>query len=237
MWQANVFTAFPEAFPGNLGVSMIGKALQRAKWELNLIDLKKFPAKYDRIDDTVCGGGPGMVLSPLTFEKAFESLPQNSRNMRKIYFSPRGRSLTQKDINQISKESGVIMLCGRYEGADQRIIDSYGMEEVSVGDFVLLGGEVAAMVIIEACVRLLDGIVGDAKSIEDDSFQCCLLEHDQYTKPQNFNGRAVPEILLSGNHEKIEKFRSDQAKDLTKKRRFDLWAKYIEQEMQSLRKI
>ena len=147
MWQAHVFTAFPEAFPGNLGVSSIGKALQEGRWSLNLVDLHKFPVKYDRIDDTPYGGGPGMVLSPITFEKAFNNLPENAKNLRKIYFSPRGRQLKQSDMEQISREDGVIMLCGRYEGVDQRIIDYYEMEEVSIGDFVLLGGEVAAMTI------------------------------------------------------------------------------------------
>ena len=227
MWQANVFTAFPEAFPGNLGVSSIGKALQEGQWSLNLVDLHKFPVKYDRIDDAPYGGGPGMVLSPITFEKAFDSLPENAKNLRKIYFSPRGRQLNQIDIEQISREDGVIMLCGRYEGVDQRIIDYYGMEEVSIGDFVLLGGEVAAMTIIEACVRLLPGSVGDAESIADDSFQNCLLEHDQYTKPQKFKELDVPDVLLCGDHEKVKNFRLEQSKILTLHRRFDLWTRYI----------
>ena len=233
IWQANVFTAFPEAFPGNLGVSRIGKSLQRGDWQLNLIDLKQFPAKNDRIDDTPCGGGPGMVLSPITFEKAFNSLPKNAQMLRKIYFSPRGRQLKQNDIEQISREDGVIMLCGRYEGVDQRIIDAYEMEEISIGDFVLLGGEVAAMVIIESCVRLLEGIVGDCESIADDSFQNFLLEHDQFTKPQIFQNRSVPKELLSGNHEKIFEQRLNQSKILTSTRRPDLWAKYVAEKMKN----
>ncbi len=231
IWRANVFTAFPEAFPGNLGVSTIGKSLRRGDWQLNLIDLKQFPAKNDRIDDTPCGGGPGMILSPITFEKALHSLPKNDQSLRKIYFSPRGRQLSQCDIEKISHEDGVIMLCGRYEGVDQRIIDIYEMEEISIGDFVLLGGEAVAMVIIESCVRLLDGIVGDNESITDDSFQNFLLEHDQYTKPQNFQGHMVPEELLSGNHEKIFELRLDQSKILTSTRRPDLWAKFVANKM------
>ena len=234
MWQAHVFTAFPEAFPGNLGVSSIGKALQEGRWSLNLVDLHKFPVKYDRIDDTPYGGGPGMVLSPITFEKAFNNLPENAKNLRKIYFSPRGRQLKQSDMEQISREDGVIMLCGRYEGVDQRIIDYYEMEEVSIGDFVLLGGEVAAMTIIEGCVRLLPGIVGDAESIADDSFQDCLLEYNQYTKPQKFKEMEIPSIFLSGDHEKVKNFRLDQAKIFTLRRRFDLWAKYISEKMKKL---
>lgn len=231
MWQANVFTIFPEAFPGPLGVSVIGKALRNGGWNLNLIDLKKFPVKNDRIDSPPCGGGVGMVLSPLAFQKAFETLPESERAKRKIYFSPRGRQFFQRDLDEISKSDGVTMLCGRYEGVDQRILDHYQMEEVSIGDFVLLGGETAAITILEGCVRLLPGVVGNHESISDDSFQNNLLEHDQYTLPQKFFDLSVPEILLKGDHNAVNNFRLSQAKALTRRLRPDLWTKYIENKM------
>ncbi|MDR1551087.1 MAG: tRNA (guanosine(37)-N1)-methyltransferase TrmD [Holosporaceae bacterium] len=227
IWQANVFTIFPGAFPGSLGVSIAGKALAQQKWRLNLIDLKKFPVKSDRIDSIPYGGGAGMVLSPLAFEQAFDFLPENEKKWRKIYFSPRGRALTQDDLSSISRSDGVLMLCGRYEGVDQRIIDFYKMEEVSLGDFILLGGEVAAMAIIEGCVRLLPGVVGNCTSICDDSFKNQLLEHDQYTRPEFFHGLSVPALLLKGNHAQISQFRLNQSKSLTRRRRFDLWARYV----------
>ncbi len=227
MWQANVFTIFPEAFPGTLGVSLIGDALAQKKWDLNLIDLKKYPVKSDRIDSIPYGGGAGMILSPLTFEKAFDSLSDSQKKMKKIYFSPRGRQMTQDDLQKLSRSDGVTMLCGRYEGVDQRILDYYGFEEISIGDFVLLGGEVAAMTIIEGIVRLLPEVVGNNESIHTDSFQEPLLEYHQYTRPREFHSLKVPEILRSGDHEKIKEFRLKQSIELTKKRRPDVWAKYV----------
>lgn len=227
MWQANIFTNFPEAFPGNLGVSVIGKALTRDKWRLNLVDLKKFPAKNDRIDSYPYGGGVGMLLSPITFEKAFNSLSEDEKKFKRIYCSPRGRQMSQEDLAKISQSPGLTILCGRYEGVDQRILDAYEFEEISIGDFVLLGGEVAAMAIIEGIVRLIPGVVGDSESVHDDSFQRNLLEHDQYTKPAIFKNIPVSEVLLSGNHQKIKKFRRDLSKIITMKNRPDLWAKYV----------
>jgi tRNA (guanine37-N1)-methyltransferase len=231
MWQANVFTIFPNAFPGNLGVSIIGKALAQDKWNLNLIDLKQFPVISDRIDSPPCGGGQGMILSPICFENAFNSLDKKSKNMRRLYFSPRGRQLKQVDFHDISKSDGLTMICGRYEGIDQRILDAYDIEEISIGDFVLLGGEVAAMVIIEGCVRLLPDVVGDQESIANDSFQRNLLEYNQYTQPRIFHNIDVPGVLLSGDHKKINDYREKQSKILTMKKRPDLWAKYISAQM------
>lgn len=231
MWQANVFTIFPEAFPGTLGVSLIGDALVQKKWDLNLIDLKKYPVKSDRIDSIPYGGGAGMILSPLTFEKAFDSLSDSQKKMKKIYFSPRGKQMTQNDLQKLSWSEGVTMLCGRYEGVDQRILDYYGFEEISIGDFVLLGGEVAAMTIIEGIVRLLPEVVGNNESIHTDSFQEPLLEYHQYTRPQEFHSLKVPEILRSGDHKKIKEFRLKQSIELTKKRRPDVWAKYVEKKL------
>ena len=231
MWQANVFTIFPNAFPGNLGVSVIGKALAQGKWNLNIVDLKQFPVKSDRIDSSPYGGGQGMLLSPIAFESAFNSLDEKSGNMRRIYFSPRGRQLKQSDFYKIAQSSGLTMLCGRYEGVDQRILDAYGIEEISIGDFVLLGGEAAAMVVIEGCVRLLPDIVGEHESISNDSFQHNLLEYDQYTQPRMFHNIDVPDVLLSGNHKEINLYRENQSKILTMKKRPDLWAKYIADQM------
>jgi tRNA (guanine37-N1)-methyltransferase len=231
MWQANIFTIFPDAFPGTLGVSVVGKALEKKKWNLKLIDLKKFPVKSDRIDSIPYGGGAGMILSPITFEAAFETLSEDEKKWRKFYFSPRGRQLKQSDLQELSESPGVSMLCGRYEGVDQRIIDFYEMEEISIGDFVLLGGEVAAMAIVEGCVRLLPDIIGNDDSIRDDSFQDCLLEYDQYAKPAVFNGLSVPDALLSGNHQKISEFRLNRSKEITIKRRPDLWDKYVEKHL------
>lgn len=231
MWQANVFTIFPEAFPGTLGVSLIGDALAQKKWDLNLIDLKKYPVKSDRIDSIPYGGGAGMILSPLTFEKAFDSLSVSQQKMKKIYFSPRGRQMTQDDLQKLSQSDGVTILCGRYEGVDQRILDYYEFEEISIGDFVLLGGEVAAMTIIEGIVRLLPEVVGNRDSIHTDSFQEPLLEYNQYTRPREFHSLKVPEVLFSGDHEKIKEFRLKQSIEITKKRRPDIWAKYVEKKI------
>lgn len=231
MWQANILTIFPDAFPGTLGVSVIGKALRSGVWGLNLIDLKKFPAKNDRIDSYPYGGGVGMLLSPITFENAFNSLSEEQKKFHRIYCSPRGRQMTQQDFDKISKMAGLTVLCGRYEGVDQRILNTYEIEEISIGDFVLLGGEVAAMAIVEGCVRLLPGVVGDSKSVEDDSFQANLLEYDQYTKPEVFHNVSVPEILLSGDHQKVEEYRDECSKILTMKKRPDLWSRYIAEKM------
>jgi tRNA (guanine37-N1)-methyltransferase len=233
MWQANVFTIFPDAFPGNLGVSVLKKAFDQKKWNLKIIDLKEFPVKSDRIDSIPYGGGAGMILSPITFEKAFDTLSEDEKKWKKFYFSPRGRQMNQSDLEHLSRCSGITMLCGRYEGVDQRIIDFYEMEEISVGDFVLLGGEVAAMMIIEGCVRLLPGVIGNDDSISDDSFQNHLLEYDQYTKPSIFKNLHVPDVLLSGNHEEISKFRLNQSKRKTIISRPDLWAKYVDENLKN----
>ncbi len=233
MWQANVFTIFPEAFPGTLGVSLIGDALAQKKWNLNLIDLKKYPVKSDRIDSIPYGGGAGMILSPLTFEKAFNSLSADQKRAKRIYFSPRGRQMTQDDLQKLSQSEGATFLCGRYEGVDQRILDYYEFEEISIGDFVLLGGESAAMTIIEGIVRLLPEVVGNNESIYTDSFQEPLLEYHQYTRPKEFHYLEVPEILRSGDHEKINEFRLKQSIEITKKRRPDVWAKYIAKKLKN----
>lgn len=226
-WTACVFTVFPEIYPGSLGVSKLGKGLEDGVWNLNIIDLKKFGDKYDRIDDTPYGGGAGMVLRPDVMERAMDTLSNECLNLRRIYFSPRGKKITQRDFKTVSKSDGVCLLCGRYEGVDQRILDFYNFEEWSLGDFVLMGGDVVALAVIEGCVRLLPGIVQKEESIESDSFENGLLEHNQYTKPYNFNGLKVNDILLSGNHQKIDSFRLNESKAITQKLRPDLWREYV----------
>lgn len=235
MWIANVFTIFPEAFPGALGVSLAGKALHQQKWQLNLIDLKSFPAKNDRIDAPPIGGGAGMLLSPITFQKAFATLSDSAQNMRNIYLSPRGRNVNQRDIKDMSLSSGINILCGRYEGVDQRIINHYKMDEISIGDFILLGGESAAQVIIEACVRLLPNVLGNHESAQNESFQNNLLEYNQYTHTTTFLNQSVPVVLFSGNHQKIAQYRSNESKIITKTRRPELWAKYVASELRNNR--
>lgn len=226
-WTACVFTIFPEIYPGSLSVSKLGKGLIEGVWDLNVIDLKKFGDKYNRIDDTPYGGGAGMVLRPNVMERAIEALPYDYLNLRRIYFSPRGKRITQNDFKAVSKSNGICLLCGRYEGVDQRILDFYNFEEWSLGDFVLMGGDVAALAVIEGCVRLLSGIVQKEKSIECDSFENDLLEHNQYTKPYDFNGLKLNDILLSGDHQKINSFRLNESKAITRKLRPDLWRKYV----------
>lgn len=230
MWQANVFTVFPEIYPANLGISNLQKAHGKL-WKLNIIDLKLFSAKYGRIDDIPYGGGAGMVLCPNAFENAFNSLDNNAKNVKRIYLSPRGKKISQQDFKGLSKSDGVSLLCGRYEGVDQRILDSFEFEEWSLGDFVLMGGDVGALTIIEGCVRLIPGVVQKQESLDNDSFENDLLEYDQYTHPASFNGINVPKILLSGNHQKIEKFRLQQSIMRTAKSRKDLWFKYMERQL------
>lgn len=228
MWIANVFTVFPEIYPANLGISNLRKTRGKL-WDLNVIDLKKFGNKYGRIDDTPYGGGAGMVLCPDVFERAFKSIENPVDKM--VYLSPRGRAICQQDFKNISKSDGITLLCGRYEGVDQRILDYYEFEEWSLGDFVLMGGDVAALTIIEGSVRLIPGVVQKEESIENDSFENGLLEHDLYTKPRVFNGLEVPTELRSGDHGKIADFRLKQSILRTRAHRNDLWNKFIADEL------
>ena len=227
MWTANVFTVFPEIYPANLGISNLKKT-KGTLWDLNVIDLKKYALKYGRIDDTPYGGGAGMVLRPDAFKNAFDSaLSSDQQACKRVYLSPRGRKIKQDDFKEISKSNGVTLLCGRYEGVDQRILDYYDFEEWSLGDFILMGGDVGALAIIEGCVRLIPGVVQKYESIECDSFENGLIEHDQYTRPDEFMGLTVPEILKSGNHAAINEYRLHQSMELTRASRPDLWMSYI----------
>jgi len=224
-WSATVLTLFPEMFPGPLGVSLLGKALAKNLWQLEVRDIRASGlGKHRTVDDTPAGGGPGMVMRADVAVAAIDAVAQNSRPL--IYLSPRGLPLTQTRVRELTAGPGAILLCGRFEGLDQRAIEARQIEEVSLGDFVLAGGEIAAMALIEACVRLIPGVLGDHASTSDESFAAGLLEYPHYTRPQEFEGRSIPDVLTGGNHSEISKFRTEQARRLTRMRRPDLWALY-----------
>ncbi len=227
-WTAQIITLFPNAFPGVLGESLTGKALQDRKWALETIDLRPFgDGKHKNVDDTPSGGGAGMVLRADVLGQAIEHAAANAPQGRPIvYLSPRGTPFTQAKAREWSKGSGVILLCGRFEGVDQRVLDHYNIEEVSLGDFVLTGGEIAAQAMIDATVRLLPDVLGNAASMDEESHSNGLLEHPQYTRPAIWNSLEIPEVLQSGHHGKIENWRREQSHALTKSRRPDLWDAY-----------
>lgn len=221
MFAASVITLFPEAFPGPLGISLIGKALREGAWSLETVQLRDFGlGPHKNVDDTPAGGGAGMVIRADVAAAAIDSLPRNERPL--IYLSPRGKQLSQAMAQAWAAGPGVIVLCGRFEGLDERVIEARGMQEVAVGDAVLAGGEAAAMVLLEACVRLLPGVLGNASSTIEESFSDGLLEHPQYTRPREWEGRAIPDVLLEGNHAKIEAWRRSERERLTAQRRPDL---------------
>ena len=222
-FRATVLTMFPEAFPGPLGVSLIGTAQSEKKlWSLETLDIRTFSTdKRGFLDDTPAGGGPGAVLKADVVARALDSLQGPPRPL--LCMSARGRPLTQARVRDWAAGDGVVVLCGRFEGVDQRVLDARGFEEVSVGDAVLAGGEAAAMVVIEACVRLVPGVLGEAASTLEESFEDGLLEHPQYTRPRTFEGLEIPEVLLSGDHARIARWRQEQREAATRERRPDLW--------------
>ncbi|WP_076366990.1 tRNA (guanosine(37)-N1)-methyltransferase TrmD [Phaeovulum vinaykumarii] len=227
-WCARIVTLFPEAFPGTLGLSLTGKAMQDGLWSLETIDLRPFGiGKHRNVDDTPAGGGAGMVLRAdvvgAALDQAAIGTPMDRARWPVIYMSPRGRPLDQATARRFAQAEGMTILCGRFEGVDQRVLDHYGVEEISIGDYVLTGGEIAAQVLIDATVRLIPRVLGNQASTEEESFSDGLLEHPQYTRPVTWEGRAVPDILLSGHHAKIADWRQDMAERLTKERRPDLW--------------
>ena len=223
LWTATVLTIFPEMFPGPLGVSLTGKALARGSWRLDPVDLRRFANdRHQTVDDTPFGGGAGMVMRPDIVAAAVDAVQADGAPGLLIYLSPRGQPLRQPLVADLAAGPGVVLLCGRYEGVDQRVIDARGFREVSLGDFVLSGGELAAMTLIDACVRLLPGVVGDSTSLAEESFAAGLLEYPHYTRPQVWEGRAVPDVLLSGHHARIDAWRREQALAVTKSRRPDL---------------
>ncbi len=224
-WRATVLTLFPEMFPGPLDVSLIGKAREKNLWSLEVRDIRQHGlGRHRTVDDTPAGGGPGMVMRADVACAAIDAARAANPNVPAIYLSPRGLPLTQARVRGLVEEKGVILLCGRFEGLDQRAIEARNLQEISIGDFVLAGGEIAAMALIEACVRLIPGALGDAASPADESFSEGLLEYPQYTRPQNFEGRDIPAPLLSGNHAEIARWRRAQALALTRARRPDLAA-------------
>ena len=224
-WQATALTLFPEMFPGPLDVSLLGRARQKNIWSLEIRDIREHGlGRHRTVDDTPAGGGPGMVMRADVACAAIDAVERAERPL--IYLSPRGAPLTQPRVNELREGPGAILLCGRFEGLDQRAIEAREIEEISIGDFVLAGGEIAAMALIEACVRLIPGVLGAEASPEEESFSHGLLEYPQYTRPQRFEGRDIPEVLLGGNHAEIARWRREAAENLTKTRRPDLWTPY-----------
>lgn len=228
---ARVLTLFPEAFPGTLGAGLTGRALAGELWSLDLLDIRDFAHDRHRtVDDTPAGGGAGMVMRPDIVAAAMDAaqarVPEGAR-WPVLYLSPRGRPLDQARVRELAAGTGLTLLCGRYEGVDQRVLDARGVEEVSVGDYVLTGGEPAAMVLLDAVIRLRPGVLGNAASVEEESFAGDSLEHPQYTRPAVWEGHAIPEVLLSGHHARIAEWRQRQAMALTQERRPDLWAAHL----------
>lgn len=224
--KTTILTIFPEIFPGFLGTSLTGKALKDGIWELKAVNIRDYAFdKHGSVDDTPCGGGAGMIMRPDVLGEAIE---HNHTKGRIIYMSPKGKPLTQAKVHELSQEEQLTIICGRFEGIDERVIEEYGVEEISIGDYILTGGEQAAMVMLDAVVRLLPGVLGNSASVESESFEANLLEYPQYTRPTEWKGRKVPEILMSGHHENIAKWQKEQALQITKERRPDLLEKTLD---------
>jgi tRNA (guanine37-N1)-methyltransferase len=241
IWTARVLTIFPEMFPGVLGQSLAGKALERGLWALETLDIRDLAEDRHRsVDDTPFGGGAGMVMRADVIDRALGRAAERDEaaggGSPVVYLSPRGRRLDQDRVREIAAGPGVILLCGRYEGVDQRVLDARDVEEISLGDFVLSGGEPAAFALIDACIRLLPGVMGAEASLEEESFEAGLLEYPHYTRPAEWCGRTVPEVLLSGHHEKIRAWRRAEAERITRERRPDLWARYRREDAAPTRK-
>lgn len=227
VWQARIITLFPDAFPGVLGLSLTGKALADGRWQLHTHDLREFGiGKHRNVDDTPTGGGAGMVLRADVVGPAIEAAQAFARGRWPIlYLSPRGRPFDQAMARDLARSDGVTLLCGRFEGVDERVLERYGVSEVSLGDFVMTGGEIAAQALIDTTVRLLPGVLGNAESMVEESHSNGLLEHPQYTRPATWENHEVPDVLLSGNHAEIARWRREKSEELTKARRPDMWAK------------
>lgn len=224
--KVKILTIFPEIFPGFLGYSLTGRALREGTWSLETVNIRDYAFdKHGSVDDTPCGGGAGMIMRPDVLGAAIKA---NHQGGRIIYMSPRGKPLTQQLAKELSKEEQLTVICGRFEGVDQRVLDAYKIEEISIGDYVLTGGEQAAQIMLDAVIRLLPGVLGNSESLTDESFENFLLEHDQYTRPVVWEGREVPEILLSGHHENIAKWRKAQSLEITERKRPDLMKKYLD---------
>ena len=227
-WSAHVLTLFPEMFPGPLGLSIIGKALRKKIWSLKLINLRNYSNNGPKdVDDAPYGGGSGMLIKSDVVHNAIKDTTKNLNSFSLVYLSPRGKKLNQKKVKELSTKKNLVLLCGKYEGIDQRVIDKWNIEEISIGDYILSGGEIAAMNLIDSCVRLLPNALGSSKSLKNETFENNLLEYPQYTKPRNWMGKKVPDILLSGNHEKIREWRKKESLRITKNKRPDLLKKVI----------
>ena len=229
-WQATILTLFPEMFPGPLDKSLAGKSLKDGIWTLKTLDIRQFASdKHRTVDDTPLGGGVGMVLKPDVVAAALDHVA-DAQGPR-IYLTPRGRPLDQPLVRELARSDGTVFLCGRYEGVDQRVVDAAGMMEVSIGDYILSGGEMAALTVIDAVVRLLPGVIGKEESHREESFETGLLESSLYTHPRDWNGIQAPEILASGHHRKIAEWRQAEAERETRERRPDLWQRYLQGQM------
>jgi tRNA (guanine37-N1)-methyltransferase len=230
-WTVKVLTLFPEMFPGPLGFSLAGRALENRIWALETVDIRSFARdKHRTVDDTPFGGGPGMVMRPDVLDAALTAVtggPEAAGRGRVVYLSPRGRLLDQALVRELAEAETVTLLCGRYEGVDERVLEAHAVEEVSVGDYVLSGGEPAALVLIDAVVRLLPGVMGNEETAGEESFERGLLEYPHYTRPADWQDRTVPEVLLSGHHEKVRAWRLAEAERITRERRPDLWDRYV----------
>lgn len=228
-FRATVLTLYPDMFPGALGLSLAGRALEQGVWSLDAVQIRDFATDRHRtVDDTPAGGGAGMVMRADVMARAIDRVAPAGDPRPKLLMSPRGRPLTQERVRELAAGPGAVIVCGRFEGVDQRIIDARNLEEVSIGDYILSGGEPAALVLLDAMVRLLPGVMGNEASGTEESFEGGLLEHPHYTRPQVWEGRAIPEVLTSGNHAKIVAWRREQAENLTAERRPDLLAKRAE---------
>lgn len=227
-WSATVLTLFPEMFPGPLGVSLAGRALEAGLWRLETVDIREYATDRHRsVDDTPAGGGAGMVMRADVVAAAVDAVHPEGDPRPLIYLSPRGCPLTQQRVRELASGPGVALLCGRFEGLDERVIEARQMEEVSLGDFVLSGGEPAALALLDAVIRLLPGVMGKEASGADESFEGGLLEYPHYTRPQIFEGREIPPVLTSGDHGKVKAWRKARAEETTKERRPDLWEKFL----------
>lgn len=224
--KVKVLTIFPELFPGFLGYSLTGRALKDGLWSIEAVNIRDYAFdKHGSVDDTPCGGGAGMIMRPDVLGAAIKA---NYNGGRIIYMSPRGKPLTQTLVHELSSETDMTIICGRFEGIDERVIEAFNIEEISIGDYVLTGGEQAAQIMLDAVVRLIPGVLGNTESLEDESFETGLLEHPQYTRPVVWEDRKVPEVLMSGHHQNIAKWRKEKALELTKEKRPDLYKKYLD---------
>lgn len=228
MWRATVLTIFPEMFPGPLGASLAGKALAAGVWSLETVDIRAHASDRHRsVDDTPAGGGPGMVMRADVLARAIDAASPAQDRRPRLLMSARGLPLTQERVTALSQGPGAVLLCGRFEGVDERVISARNLEEISIGDYVLSGGEIAALALLDACIRLLPGVMGKAASAAEETFSQRLLEYPQYTRPQVWEGRSIPEVLTCGDHAKVAAWRRSEAERLTRERRPDLWGAYL----------